>query len=204
MHSSLACIMTLTLAMFASGSALSQQVTAPDAPGAEPDGVSEVDRQASDSRRRLFEPRHGPLHLADIRLRDVCILPDEESQTYYMIGSRGPRIWQYTSRDLNIWDGPKVIYEVPEKAWGDIAVRSIWAPELHAYRGDYYLFLTFDTRNMLSEQWRNWRPRVTRGTTILKSDSPTGPFMSLQPRSTTPTDMMTLDGTLYDGVASPQ
>jgi hypothetical protein len=109
----------------------------------------------------------------------------------------GPRVWQYVSHDQSTWDGPRVIYEAADNVWGDITVRSIWAPDLHAYGDHYYLFLTFDTRNLLPEQWRNWRPRVTRGSTILKSQSPDGPFTSSQPRSIPPTDMMTLDGTLY-------
>ncbi len=147
--------------------------------------------------RSRFDPRTGPLPLADVRLRDVCILADEKSKTYYMIGSRGPCVWQYVSRNLATWDGPQMIYEAADDVWGDIAIRSIWAPELHTFRDNYYLFLTFDTRNQFPEQWRNWRPRVTRGSTILKSDAPTGPFTSFQPRSIPPTDMMTLDGTLY-------
>lgn len=73
---------------------------------------------------------------------------------------------------------------------------------MHKYQGRYYLFLTFDTRNPLSEQWRNWLPRVTRGSQILVGDSPMGPFKPFQNRSTLPPDMMTLDGTLWveDGV----
>lgn len=45
-------------------------------------------------------------------------------------------------------------------------------------------------------------PRVTRGSQVLVGDSPTGPFKPFQNRSTTPVDMMTLDGTLWaeDGV----
>ena len=156
-----------------------------------------LDASAQQPERRRFDPPSGPLPLADVRLRDVCILPDAKTQTYYMIGSRGPRVWQYTSRDLSTWDGPQVIYEPRPETWGDIAIRGIWAPELLAYRDKYYLFLTFDTRHALPEQWRNWRPRVVRGSTILHSDSPTGPFESFQPRSTPPADMMTLDGTLY-------
>jgi len=73
---------------------------------------------------------------------------------------------------------------------------------MHAYRGKYYLFLTFDTRNRFPEQWRDWLPRVTRGSQVLVSDSPTGPFNAFTNHSTLPVDMMTLDGTLWveDGV----
>jgi arabinan endo-1,5-alpha-L-arabinosidase len=144
----------------------------------------------------------GTIKLADIRMRDVCILPDPNSKTYYMIGPGGRGVRQYTSKDLATWEGPRTIYTPARDVWGDIRVNGIWAPELHAYRGKYYLFLTFDTRHPFPEQWRNWRPRVTRGSAILWSDSPAGPFTAFQKRSTPPTDMMTLDGTLWvqDGV----
>src|SRR5208337_1920177 len=99
--------------------------------------------------------------------------------------------------DLATWQGPQVIFSAPEDIWGKIPIVSIWAPELHFYKGKYYLFLTFDTRNKFSEQWRDWRPRVTRGSQTLVSDSPTGPFKGFQKRATTPVDMMTLDGTLW-------
>lgn len=147
----------------------------------------------------------GPARLADIRLRDSCILPDEATKTYYLVsaGRRGPNgratVVQYTSKDLETWEGPRVIFEVPENWWAN---RGIWAPEIHAYRGKYYLFLTFDSDHEFPEQWRNWRPRVKRGSQVLWSDTITGPFQPFENRSTTPPDMMTLDGTLWveDGV----
>lgn len=141
--------------------------------------------------------------LADILMRDPCILPDPASKTYYMIGSaRGNRVRAYTSKDLATWQGPQTIFTAPPDIWGQIPIFGIWAPELHAYQGKYYLFLTFNTRNEFPEQWRNWLPRVTRGSQVLVSDSPTGPFEPFQNRSTLPPDMMTLDGTLWveDGV----
>ena len=146
--------------------------------------------------------RTNSIKLADIRMRDVCILPDQASKTYYMVGPAGRGVRAYTSKDLATWQGPQMIFRAPNDIWGDIPIVSIWAPELHAYKGKYYLFLTFDTRHLLPEQWRNWRPRVTRGSTILWSDSPTGPFTAFQNHSIPPSDMMTLDGTLWveDGV----
>jgi arabinan endo-1,5-alpha-L-arabinosidase len=138
------------------------------------------------------------IHLADIRMRDVCILPDHASKTYYMVGpGRGSSVRAYTSNDLVRWTGPRTIYTAPVDVWGDIPVAGIWAPEMHAYRGRFYLFLTFDTRNRFAEQWREWLPRVTRGSQVLASDSPMGPFAPFQNRSTLPVDMMTLDGTLW-------
>jgi arabinan endo-1,5-alpha-L-arabinosidase len=97
-----------------------------------------------------------------------------------------------------------MIYTAPQDVWGEIPIISIWAPEMHIYKGKYYLFLTFDTRNKFGEQWLNWERngRVTRGSQILAGDSPAGPFVPFQNHSTLPVDMMTLDGTLYveDGI----
>jgi arabinan endo-1,5-alpha-L-arabinosidase len=135
--------------------------------------------------------------LSDLRWRDMCILPDQASGTYYIVGPGGRGVRAYTSKDLINWEGPKMIYSAPSDVWGGIPIVSIWAPELHFYKGKYYLFLTFDTRNKFSEQWRNWLPRVTRGSQILVSDSPEGPFVPFKNHSTLPVDMMTLDGTLW-------
>jgi arabinan endo-1,5-alpha-L-arabinosidase len=140
--------------------------------------------------------------LADIRMRDVCILPDQASKTYFMVGPGGRGVRAYTSKDLVTWEGPQMVFRAPDDIWGDIPIVSIWAPEMHSYKGKYYLFLTFDTRNRFPEQWRGWLPRVTRGSQILAGDSPNGPFKPFANHSTLPVDMMTLDGTLWqeDGV----
>jgi GH43 family beta-xylosidase len=73
---------------------------------------------------------------------------------------------------------------------------------MHYYKGKYYLFLTFDSQTQLQEQWHDWRPRVFRGSQILWGESPNGPFQTFTNHSTTPTNMMTLDGTFWveDGV----
>lgn len=146
--------------------------------------------------------RAGAVRLADVRMRDVCILADEATKTYYAVSSAGRTVRAFTSRDLVTWEGPRTIFETPPGFWGDVNILSIWAPELLAYKGKYYLFLTFDTDSLFPEQWRNWRPRVKRGSQVLIGDSPTGPFKPFRNRSTLPVDMMTLDGTLWveDGV----
>ena len=144
------------------------------------------------------------VHLSEIYMRDVCILPDTDTQTYYMVGPGRNSVRVYTSKDLKEWRGPRTVFRTPEDIWGDIAVEGIWAPEMHKYRGKYYLFLTFNTRNLLAEQWPNWRPRVTRGSQVLVGESPTGPFKPFANRSTLPTDMMTLDGTLWEEDGKPQ
>jgi len=142
--------------------------------------------------------------LADIRWRDMCILPDPATKTYYMVGPGGRGVNCYTSKDLKNWYGPVRIYDAPQDVWGTIPIVSIWAPEMHKYKDKYYLFLTFDTRNKLCEQWPDWERagRVTRGSQVFVSDLPTGPFKPFQNHSTLPVELMTLDGTLYveDGV----
>ncbi len=151
------------------------------------------------------------VRLADVRMRDVCILADEKTKTYYAVsstmaasaeGGSRPALRVYTSKDLSVWEGPHIVFQTPKDFWGDINIRAIWAPELIAYKGKYYVFATFDTDSLLPEQWRNWLPRVKRGTQVLVSDSPLGPFRPFQNHSTLPVDMMTLDGTLWveDGI----
>src|SRR5476651_2540047 len=81
--------------------------------------------------------------LKDIRLRDVCVLTDKATGTYYMVGpGRSASVVQYTSKDLVNWVGPKEIYRAPQGLWPDASITAVWAPELHAYNGKYYIFLT--------------------------------------------------------------
>lgn len=140
--------------------------------------------------------------LADVRMRDACVLADPTTQTYYIVSSarRGVRV--YTSKDLRTWEGPHLVFRTPENFWPGVELRGIWAPEMHRYRDKYYLFLTFDSATPTAEQWRNWLPRVRRGSQVLVGDSPLGPFAPFEHRPTLPEDMMTLDGTLWveDGV----
>lgn len=164
-----------------------------------------VAARAQTNESSSVEPPHA-VKLADVRLRDCCVWADTNSRTYYLVSSTGrrgpngrPAVVEFTSKDLETWEGPRVIFEVPADFW---AQRGIWAPELHAYKGKFYLFLTFNTDDLLPEQWRNWYPRVKRGSQILAGDSPSGPFLPFANHATLPADMMTLDGTFWveDGV----
>lgn len=146
-------------------------------------------------------PAPRDVQLADERLRDSCVWVDEATRTYYLVsaGRRGPNgratVVQYTSKDLSTWNGPRVIFEIPEGFWSN---RGIWAPEIHQYRDKFYLFVTFDSDHRLPEQWRDWLPRVKRGSQVLVADKVDGPFAPFDTtRSTLPPDMMTLDGTLW-------
>lgn len=153
---------------------------------------------------RFREPPFSKdVKLEHVRMRDACVLPDASTGTYYIVASAFRGVRAYTSKDLVTWEGPHMIFRTPENFWPGVDLRGIWAPELHHYREKYYLFLTFDTATPLSgEQWRNWLPRVKRGSQILVADSPLGPYRAFENGPTLPADLMTLDGTLWveDGV----
>lgn len=127
---------------------------------------------------------------SDIHIRDPFVLPVEDEQTYYLYGTRGSETWgdsatgtdYYTSQDLQNWDGPFPAFVPPADFWSD---RNFWAPEVHAYKGHYYMFITFKAEG------------VCRGTQILKADSPKGAFLPISDGPITPDDWECLDGTLY-------
>jgi beta-glucosidase len=157
---------------------------------------------------------HETYKLAHLRVRDPFILPDPDTQTYYLCVSLRPSegrprhgVGVYTSKDLETWAGPTTIFEIPVDFW---AQGSIWAPELHRYQGKYYLLLTFNADKPLPESATrpdgelpsDWAPLVQRGVQVLVSESPLGPFRPFHNRAHLPVDLMTLDGTLWveDGV----
>ena len=62
---------------------------------------------------------------------------------------------------------------------------AIAAPEVHVYRGRYFLFASFKAQG------------VCRGTQILVAESPLGPFRPVSTKPVTPPDWECLDGTLF-------
>jgi beta-xylosidase len=133
----------------------------------------------------------------DIHIRDPFVLPIASEGRYYLFGTTGPEAWTptasgtdyYTSTDLQNWDGPFPAFRPPAGFWAD---RNFWAPEVHAYNGRFYMFMTFKADG------------VCRGTQILSADSPRGPFVPLSDGPVTPRDWECLDGTLFiDDHAQP-
>ncbi|MHB1318109.1 MAG: glycoside hydrolase family 43 protein [Anaerolineae bacterium] len=150
--------------------------------------------------------------LPDVRIRDPHILADAATHTYYLASSlRHAEGHPYggvevrTSRDLVNWEAPVAAYSVPEEGWGR---EGVWAPDMHLYRGWYYLFLTHNSREPLpgvqpgTTLGPGYPPLVRRGSQVLLSSSPLGPFRHFHNRPHLPVSMMTLDGTLWleDGV----
>ena len=142
------------------------------------------------------------VHRSQIRIRDPFVLPDPATQTYYLYNTtdwgnvaeqQTKAVIVYRSKDLENWETPTPVLSVPEDHW---ARESIWAPEVHRYRGKYYLFVTLTSKDLLPTP--EGRPQNRkRGTEILVADQPGGPFRSFANPPQTPHDWMSLDGTLY-------
>lgn len=123
----------------------------------------------------------------EINIRDPFVLVDEGK--YYLFGTRGATCWGpangfdvYVSEDLDSWSDPIVCFENDGSFWAD---QNYWAPEVHVYNGKYYMFASFKT------------DKTCRGTAILVSDTPVGPYKPHSDGCVTPCDWECLDGTFY-------
>ena len=173
---------------------------------------------AQPSSIEVTNPESGPvnartgLHLAEIPLHDPFILPDAATRTYYLYTSAPTRrtgqnrtgTFAYKSKDLATWEGPFVVFACPDDSWA-VPQENAWAPEVHVYRGKYYLFTTLHNPQKSLPTLVAARPNFMRATVIAVSDSPTGPFTLIKKdHPVTPPDFMTLDGTLYvDAAGKP-
>jgi len=129
------------------------------------------------------------MKLSEIHIRDPFILTYDNK--YYMYGAPGKHAWDgqagflcYTSDDLDNWSEPIQCFTPPKDFWADT---NFWAPEVHYYKGRFYMFAFF---------YREDETRM-RATQILASDSPEGPFEVWSQEPVTPNNWMCLDGTLY-------
>lgn len=138
--------------------------------------------------------------LAEIPIRDPFILPDGSRHAYFLVASTGKSVVVRKSTDLETWGDPRVVFTIPPGFWGD---EMIWAPEMHRYRGKYYLFATFMNNKPIGEARPNWPPPVERGTQVLVADAPTGPFKPFANEPHTPPTEMALDGTLWVEAGKP-
>ena len=122
------------------------------------------------------------IHIDDLQVRDPFILADPQSGNYYLHVNDTYRLICYESRDLIHWRYCGKSFVPAKDFWGR---EDFWAPDLFYYRNRYYLFVTFSA------------PDRKRGTSILVSDHPVGPFEPLTNGPVTPADQMCLDGTLF-------
>ncbi|MBP5274090.1 MAG: family 43 glycosylhydrolase [Abditibacteriota bacterium] len=122
-----------------------------------------------------------PVDIQDIRIRDPFIAVCDGK--YYMAGThRGNAFSVWESPDLKHWSEPHTVFEAGEGFWG---VTNFWAPELHRYKGRWYLFGSA------------YAEGVNRATQIFTAKTPLGPFVPLGSKPQTPAEWMCLDGTLY-------
>ncbi|MBQ9532306.1 MAG: family 43 glycosylhydrolase [Eubacterium sp.] len=123
----------------------------------------------------------------EINIRDPFIL--NENGKYYLYGTRAAHFGiktngfdVYTSNDLIEWSEPHECFNSNEHG---LNTEVNWAPEVHKYKGLYYMLATFT------------KPNNLRGTYILRADNPMGPFVPHSEGAVTPYEWESLDGTLY-------
>lgn len=123
----------------------------------------------------------------DINIRDPFVVL--ENGKYYLYGTRASDFGcntggfdVYISDDLINWSEGKECFNAEKYALNRCVN---WAPEVHKYNGEFYMLATFTKENGL------------RGTYILKSEKPEGPFAPHSENALTPDEWECLDGTLY-------
>jgi len=155
------------------------------------------------SAQQASAPVEATLLLPQMQLHDPWIVADETTKTYYLFNrnepamSDDPRLGTmvYTSKDLKHWTKPKVVFALPTS--GVWAKAGSWAPEVHQWKGKWYLFTTFhDEAAKLPEQGN--RKPYRRGTVMAVADRLDGPYTLVNNgEPVAPKELMTLDGTLY-------
>ena len=152
-------------------------------------------------------PLRSGLRLVDIQVHDPWILAEKSTHTYYLYtsasaaatGQNRGGTFMYKSPDLLTWEGPYTVFVCPDGSWADPPQRA-WAPEVHPYRGKYYLLTTLHNpdKPLPKQNLDPPRPNFMRSTIIAVSDSPAGPFRILKlDAPTAPPNFMTIDGTLF-------
>ncbi|MBR5311651.1 MAG: family 43 glycosylhydrolase [Clostridia bacterium] len=124
---------------------------------------------------------------SDINIRDPFVV--FEDGIFYMYGTRAANFGNrtggvdvYTSEDMETWSDPIPCFDSVRFGMN----RGVnWAPEVHVYKGAYYMLATFT------------RECGLHGTYILRADSPLGPFVPHGDKELTPAEWECLDGTLY-------
>lgn len=142
------------------------------------------------------------LRLPDMPLHDPFMVADKKAGLYRLYtsniarlsGTPGLGTMMYVSRDLATWEKPRCVFQAPRDAWFK---GGAWAPEVHQWRGRWFLFATFhDEAARLPPVGK--RQPYRRGTILAAADSPEGPFTLVRDgEPVAPKELMTLDGTLY-------
>lgn len=127
--------------------------------------------------------------ISEIQIRDPFILSHDNM--LYLYGSTDKNIWKApasgfevyrSSGDLKNFDGPYPAFTPKEDFWSN---ENFWAPEVYFYKGGFYMFATFKPKD------------GRRGTAVLRSESPLGPFVPWSSGPVTDARWECLDGSLY-------
>ncbi len=134
-----------------------------------------------------------PYSIHDVHISDPFILADDKTGLYYTYvqfvdADRFPELickeacfYVISSPDLINWSRPKICFQKND-FWAD---QDYWAPEVHIWKGRYYLISSFRAKGRF------------RGCQALVSDSPEGTFKPVGDKPITPKGWHCLDGTLY-------
>lgn len=126
-----------------------------------------------------------PNHKNDFRVRDPFIVC--ENGKYYLVHSCGRGVSVRISEDLEYFSDPVPVFTPPENFWAD---RDYWAPEIHRYKGKWYLFLSLKSEGRC------------RATQIFVADrfcpEEGMNFVPVSDSPATPAEWECLDGTLYE------
>lgn len=124
-----------------------------------------------------------------VSLRDPFVLVD--NGVYYLYGTDIAADWECgsnygcyknTSGRLDgEWVKLPPVVSLPKEA-----VKNRWAPEVHRYKGAYYMFATYFSSTLMR-----------RACAIFRADSPEGPFLQWSNGTITPSEWDAIDGTLY-------
>ena len=169
------------------------------------------------SEAAVAPPTSYPHRLTDLKIRDPFVVADAPSGHYWLYaandaartGVPGAGTMVYRSRDLKRWSDPALVFQPGTDLW---ARNGAWAPEVHRWKGRWYLFTTMhDPKQPLPMPKPNANgipvpiPQHARGTIVAVADTLLGPFTPVDPRGpVAPRTFMTLDGTLFaDGKGRP-
>lgn len=125
------------------------------------------------------------LKTQDIRIRDPYVVA--ANGHYYLYGTVEKQpddlsLYVFRSTDMENWEEPKVIFSIDQITWAE---KELWAPEVHLYKGKYYLFVSIMGKH------------GKRGTQIAVCDTPDGSFTPVADKPGTPMERSCIDGTLY-------
>jgi beta-xylosidase len=147
----------------------------------------------------------GTLTLPGMDLHDPFIVTDTASQTYWLFtknhgdftGHAALGVMAYRSRDLKHWSKPELVFQLPADTWAN---EGCWAPEVHHWRGKWYLFVTVHNERLpLAEPSPVPGQKTYRRSTVLAvADTLGGPFTLVRGGEPVVSKaLMTLDGTLH-------